>query len=99
MPRDLPRRPGDQSSARQPHDHLAGVAAAQEVEERGDGLRQPLPHGLADDEVARGDPAGDGLEELAPQIGVVAHEETAQGEPVGDQLRHVARAGGGVTAL
>ena len=50
-----PARPrADQSSAAEPDDHLPGVAAAQEVEEGGHGVLQPLAHGLADDELAGG---------------------------------------------
>src|SRR4051812_42508897 len=58
---DLPAHPAVRNgSARvgtQPDDHLAGVAAAQEVEERRHRLLQTLPDGLADDEVARAHPA------------------------------------------
>ena len=61
MPRALPRRRAPVTSSQlgvgQPHDHLPGVAAAQEVEEGRDGVLQPLPHGLADDELAGAQPA------------------------------------------
>src|SRR4051794_3792795 len=45
------RRGTPGSRLAQPHDHLPGVAAAQEVEERGDGVLQSLAHGLPDDDV------------------------------------------------
>src|SRR4051794_6266626 len=85
------RRPGTASGVvgRQSDDHLAGVTAAQEVEERGHGVFEPLAHGLADDELAGGQPAGDGLQELRPQVAVVTDEETLQPQAVGDQQRQV----------
>src|SRR3954454_12807546 len=73
LPRNAVVRNG--SAIGQPDDHLAGVATAQEVEERRHGLLQPLAHRLADDEIARAHPAGDGIGELPPQIAVVADQE------------------------
>src|SRR3989442_224643 len=66
----------------EPDQHLSGVGAVEQVEERLWRVAQPLCNGLLVPQLAVLDQRRDLGEERLSQIGVVADEEPADGEPL-----------------
>jgi 6-phospho-beta-glucosidase len=75
-------------------DHLAGVVAAEQVDEGGRGLVQAVDDGLGVEELALAQPAADVGDHGGRPVLVVGDDEAAQGEALADDQREVVRPGG-----